>query len=149
MGTFVVSHWHPCSERSWKDLFCLEATRLIGAGLAYSLSAVTNVLFHTFDPKLRFNYCWMDKMTKQIYIIFFLIYKSQSSNLELSPNGWRTKDIQETKLNNRRAVVKMAARSVFSFYSKFVFSSCFFPASETGTDDISIPLPSLPVWRAE
>lgn len=31
--------------------------------------------FHTFDPKLRFNYCWMDKMTK-ICIIFFLVYKS-------------------------------------------------------------------------
>lgn len=42
---FLVLHWHPCLERSWRDPFCLETIRLAGAGLAYSLSAVTNVLF--------------------------------------------------------------------------------------------------------
>lgn len=68
-----------------------------------------------------------------------------------------TKDKQETKLNNRRVVVMMAARSGFSFDSKFVFVFVFFlhvfplPARprNPGTDDTSLPLPSLPVLSAE
>lgn len=86
MGTFVVLHTHPCSERSWRDLFCLEATRLSGAGLAHSLSAVTNELFTLLTQ--NFNYCWMDKMTKQIYIIFFLIYKSNENNKKKKLKSW-------------------------------------------------------------
>lgn len=70
MGTFCrILHWPPCSGRSWRDAFVSKPTRVIGAGLIHSLSAVTNVLF-TFDPKLHFSFCWMDKITSKLHNIF-------------------------------------------------------------------------------
>lgn len=67
-----------------------------------------------------------------------------------------TKDKQETKLNNRRVVVMMAARSVCFFWLfflkfKFVFLIVF-PCQldrETGMDDTFLPLPSLHVLSTE
>lgn len=57
---------------------------------------------------------------------------------------------QETELNNRRVVVTMAARSIF-VDAKLFFSSCFSYQLDrkAGMDDISFPLPSLPVLSAE
>lgn len=106
--------------------------------------------FHTFDPKLRFNY-WLDGQDdKQIYIIFFLIYKSnkkykKAQILDFHQMSGGTKDTQETKLNNLRVV----ARSVFSFDFKFVFLHVF-PCQldrKTGMDD-PFPLSSLPSSRS-
>lgn len=86
--------------------------------------------FHTFDPKLRFNYCWMDKMMSKSTLYFSsFINQIKAEILDFHQMSGRTKDTQETKLNNRRVVVMMVACSVFvfSFDSKFFFM--FFPAS--------------------
>lgn len=77
---FLVLHWHPCLERSWRDLFRLKTIRLTGAGLVYSLSAVTNVLFfvwfvfpHVRPKMLQLLLDGQDD--EQNFIIFFIIYK--------------------------------------------------------------------------
>lgn len=62
--------WHPCLEHSWRDLFCLKAIRHTGAGLAHS-HLLWPMYSSVFDPNLRFNYCWMDKMTSKICINTF------------------------------------------------------------------------------
>lgn len=56
-----------------------------GAGLDFSLSAVTNVLF---SPLTQTNYCWMDTTTSKFIMYFlssFLIYKwkSQASSYKV------------------------------------------------------------------
>lgn len=52
-----------------------QAIRLSGAGLAHSLSAVTNVLFTLLTQK-KLQLLLDGQDDEQIYIIFFLIYKS-------------------------------------------------------------------------
>lgn len=114
--------------------------------------------FHTFDPKLRFNYCWMDKMTSKSTLYFSSFInrlkknnKKKAQILDFHQMSGGTKDKQETKLNNRRVVVTMAARSVFFSFFLFLFDSKFaflhvFPCQldrETGTDD-TFPPSSLP-----
>lgn len=49
--------------------------------------------FHTSDPKLRFNYCWMDKITSKstLYFSSFINNYKKSSNPGLSPNVWGDK----------------------------------------------------------
>lgn len=109
--------------------------------------------FLTFDPKLRFNYCWMDKMTSKSSLYFFLIYKSNKKRkkkrkariLDFHQTSGGTKDKQETKSNNRRVVVMMAARSVFLFDSKFVFLHVFPCQLDTeNRDGRRLPPSSLP-----
>lgn len=43
--------------------------------------------FHTFDPKLRFNFCWMDKMTSKSTLYFFLVYKPNKTKKKISNPG--------------------------------------------------------------
>lgn len=98
-----------------------------GSGLDSSLSAVTNVLF---SPLTQNNYCWMDMTTNKSMLYFFssfLIYKWKSPVLDFPKRtGGGQKDVQDTKWNNRRVVLRMAARSVFFVFvflsnSRFIF----------------------------
>lgn len=153
MGTFVMLHWHPCSERSWRDLFVSKRYDLRGRPRSQPVRC-DQCTFHTFDPKLRFNYCWMDKMTSKstLYFSSFINNKKKLKSWTFHQTSGGTKDKQETKLN-RRVVVMMAARSVFLLIpSLFVFFLHVFPCQldrKTGTDDTSLPLLSLSVVSAE
>lgn len=89
---------------------------------------------HTFDPKLRFNYCWMDEMTSKSTLYFSSFINQIKNKKKLK--SWTfhqmsggTKDKQETKSNNRRVVVMMAARSVFFLLIPSLFFFMIFPAS--------------------
>lgn len=112
--------------------------------------------FHTFDPKLRFNYCWMDKVTSKstLYFSSFVNQIKNAQILDFHQMSGGTKDKQETKLNNRR-VVMMGARSLFllipSFFIVFVFFLLFFslPARLRNWDGRHLPPSSLPVLSAE
>lgn len=156
MGTFVMLRWHPCSERSWRDLFCLKAIRLNRRRPHSQPVGCDQCTFHIFDPKQPFDYCWMDKINKSTWH-FSLIYESKRNPLilDLHPMSEETKDKWETKLNNRR-VVMMAACFCFVFFpfdsECLVFSSFFKSCQldcETGMVNTSLPLPSLPVLSAE
>lgn len=168
MGTFVMLRWHPCSGRSWRDLFCLKAIRL-NRGRPHSQPVgCDQCTFHIFDPKQPFDYCWMDKINKSTWH-FSLIYESKKNPLilDLHPMSEETKDKWETKLNNRR-VIMMAACSCSVFFLWFFFFCLFFSPleclvffffffffkscqldCETGMVNTSLPLPSLPVLSAE
>lgn len=141
MGTFVVLHWHPCLERSWRDVLCLK----------YDLPGQASLTACLLWP-MYFSHVWPKTLQllldgqddEQIYIIFFLIYKPQTKKLK----SWTftkwvggTKDKQETKLNNSWAVVMMATRSVFLLIPGLFFLHVF-PCQldrETGMDNTSLP----------
>lgn len=57
--------------------------------------------FHTFDPKLRFNYSWMDEMTSKSTRHFPHLWikkkKKKSSIPGLSPNEWGDKGLMRNK----------------------------------------------------
>lgn len=86
--------------------------------------------FSPFWPKTTLQLLLDGQDDKQIYIIFFLICKSNKQKkaqiLDFHQTSGGTKDKQDTKLNNRR-VVMMVARSVFLLIPTLIVF--FFPAS--------------------
>lgn len=148
MGTFVVLHWHPCSERSWRDLFVSKRYDLPGQALLAACLLWPMYFSHVW-PKTTLQLLLDGQDDKQIYIIFFLICKSKEKKkkaqiLDFHQMSGGTKDKQETKLNNRRVVVMMAARSVFLWF-QVCFSSCFsLPARPRTWDGRHLPPSSLP-----
>lgn len=60
---------------------------------------------------------------KQIYIIFFLLYKLKKAQiLDFNQKSGGTKDKHEIKLNNRRVAVMMVAHSAFLLIQSLVSS---------------------------
>lgn len=79
---FVMLHWHPRSERSWRDVFCLKAIRLTGAGLTHSLSAVTNVLFTLMTQNYASITAGWTGWQANLHYIFFSSFIDQINELK-------------------------------------------------------------------
>lgn len=64
---YVDIHARKCS---WRDAFVSKRYDLLGQASFTACVRCDQCTFHTSDPKLRFNYCWMDKITSKSTLYF-------------------------------------------------------------------------------
>lgn len=83
--------------------------------------------FHTFDPKLHFSFCWMDKITSKLHDIFLIYIWIRK------PRFWAFTMFGEWTVYKQIVLLQVVLRIVACFFSPFptFFFSCV----------------SLPAWQ--